>query len=145
MAGSEIDTGQPPLEAPDDGLLQIGELADRVGLSLRTVRYYEEMGLVTPERRTDGGFRLFTQTHVDRLLMIKRMKPIGFSIQEMGQVLDARDTLQDTAADAAARADARGRLAEFAQLADARYRKTAARLEQSADLPRILDAESTAP
>src|SRR3954464_6291991 len=94
-------------EAVDEGtatgdLLQIGELADRVALSLRTVRYYEEMGLVTPERRTDGGFRLFTQAHVDRLLMIKRMKPIGFSIQEMGDVLEARDALHapDTAPEA---------------------------------------------
>lgn len=41
-------------------LLQIGEVAEAIGLSLRTVRYYEQMGLISPERRSQGGFRLYT-------------------------------------------------------------------------------------
>src|SRR4051812_28332313 len=78
-----------PTTAPP--LLQIGEVAERVGLSLRTVRYYEEQGLLTPESRTAGGFRLFSEEQVDRLLLIKQMKPLGFSVQEMCDLLDARD------------------------------------------------------
>ena len=54
-------------------LLQIGEVADRVGLSLRTVRYYEEQGLLTPASRTSGGFRLYSEAQVDRLALIKQM------------------------------------------------------------------------
>jgi MerR family copper efflux transcriptional regulator len=72
-------------------LLRIGEVAERVGLSLRTVRYYEEMGLVAPEKRTDGGFRLYSEAQVDRLELIKHMKPLGFTVQQMCDLLEARD------------------------------------------------------
>lgn len=75
-------------------LHQIGEVADRVGLSLRTVRYYEEEGLVRPSDRTDGGFRLYGDEEVTRLEVIKQMKPLGFSLQEMRELLDARDVLE---------------------------------------------------
>jgi DNA-binding transcriptional MerR regulator len=67
-------------------LLQIGEVADRVGLSLRTVRYYEEVGLVAPSARSDGGFRLYSDDDVERLLLIKRMKPLGLTLEEMGEL-----------------------------------------------------------
>ena len=73
---------------------QIGEVASRVGLSLRTVRYYEEAGLVRPSQRTDGGFRLYGEEEIERLQLVKQMKPLGFSLQEMGQLLKARDQLQ---------------------------------------------------
>jgi DNA-binding transcriptional MerR regulator len=73
---------------------QIGEVASRVGLSLRTVRYYEEAGLVRPSQRTDGGFRLYGEEEIERLLLVKQMKPLGFSLQEMRQLLKARDQLQ---------------------------------------------------
>jgi MerR family copper efflux transcriptional regulator len=72
---------------------QIGEVADRVGLSLRTVRYYEEQGLVRPAQRTDGGFRLYREEEIVRLELIKKMKPLGFTVQEMRRLLDARDHL----------------------------------------------------
>lgn len=71
--------------------LHIGEVADRVGISLRTVRYYEEQGLFQPAGRTDGGFRLYTEAQVDRLLFIKQMKPLGFTVEEMRDLLTARD------------------------------------------------------
>lgn len=101
----------------NDAMLQIGQLADRVGLSLRTVRYYEEAGLVMPARRTDGGFRLYTDDHVKRLEVIKHMKPLGFTLDEMRQLLDARDTLNDQTASSDARNDAREQLAAFATTA----------------------------
>lgn len=99
-----------------DANLHIGEVAERVGLSLRTVRYYEEQGLIAPEGRTEGGFRLYTDEHVDRLLLIKHMKPLGFSIQEMRELLDARDALKTLSPDDASYADA---LASFSGFADA--------------------------
>jgi DNA-binding transcriptional MerR regulator len=72
---------------------QIGEVAERVGLSLRTVRYYEESGLLTPTGRTAGGFRLYDDDVVDRLLVIRKMKSLGFTLEEMRSLLSVRDEL----------------------------------------------------
>ena len=72
----------------DPELLQIGDVAERVGLSLRTVRYYEELGLVSPSARTDGGFRLYAERDIQRLLALKRMKGLGLSLEEMGELAD---------------------------------------------------------
>lgn len=80
--------------AEPDPTLHIGEVAERVGLSLRTVRYYEEQGLFAPAGRTEGGFRLYTQEQVDRLLLIKQMKPLGFTVAQMNELLAARDELE---------------------------------------------------
>lgn len=73
--------------------MQIGEVAERTGLSLRTIRYYEEVGLVRPSARTQGGFRLYTEPDVARLNLIKRMKPLGFSLDETRDLLRALDDL----------------------------------------------------
>lgn len=77
---------------------QIGEVTERVGLSFRTVRHYDEAGLVVPSGRTAGGFRLYTDDDIDRLALIKRMKPLGFSLEEMRELLALRDRLVSTAA-----------------------------------------------
>jgi MerR family transcriptional regulator, copper efflux regulator len=69
------------------GLLQIGQVAERTGLSLRTIRFYEENGLVRPTSRTGGGFRLYSEDDLARLEMIKRMKPLGFTLGEMQELL----------------------------------------------------------
>jgi len=78
--------------------MHIGELAERTGLSLRTLRHYDDVGLVSASARTEGGFRLYTQDDYDRLILIRRMKPLGFSLQEMAEllrVIDAMDTAPD--------------------------------------------------
>ena len=46
------------------------------------------VGLVPPSARTDGGFRLYTETDVERLLLIRRMKPLGFTLEEMAELLE---------------------------------------------------------
>ncbi|AXB48351.1 MerR family transcriptional regulator [Amycolatopsis albispora] len=71
--------------------MQIGEVAERTGLSLRTIRYYEEVGLVVPSARSQGGFRLYTEPDIDRLQLIKRMKPLGFQLEEMRDLLAILD------------------------------------------------------
>lgn len=102
-------------------LHQIGEVADLVGLSLRTVRYYEEVGLLSAPARTEGGFRLYGSEHIDQLLLIKQMKPLGFSIEEMRTVFDARETLANSTS-ARKRAEASEVLESFAELAGERCR-----------------------
>lgn len=74
--------------AEDTRLLQIGEAAERVGLSLRTVRYWEEVGLVTPSARSIGRFRLYSEADVERLLLLKQMKPLGLTLEEMRELAD---------------------------------------------------------
>ncbi|MER6591002.1 MerR family transcriptional regulator [Micromonospora purpureochromogenes] len=79
--------------------MQIGEAAERVGLSIRTIRHYEEVGLIVPSARSEGGFRLYTEADLDRLAVVKRMKPLGFTLDEMRDllaVLDALDTATGT-------------------------------------------------
>lgn len=73
--------------------MQIGEVAARTELSLRTIRHYEETGLVTPSARSQGGFRLYTEADVARLMVIRRMKPLGFTLEEMRGLLKATDLL----------------------------------------------------
>lgn len=73
--------------------MQIGEVAARTELSLRTIRHYEETGLVIPTARSQGGFRLYTEADVARLTVIRRMKPLGFTLDEMRALLEATDRL----------------------------------------------------
>ncbi|MEU5621248.1 MULTISPECIES: MerR family transcriptional regulator [Streptomyces] len=75
--------------------MQIGEVAARTELSLRTIRHYEETGLVAPSARSRGGFRLYTEADVARLMVVRRMKPLGFSLDEMRDLLEAVDRLDD--------------------------------------------------
>lgn len=67
--------------------MHIGELAERTGLSLRTIRHYDEVGLLPATARTDGGFRVYSDDDFDRLMVIKQMKPLGFSLEEMADIL----------------------------------------------------------
>lgn len=86
--------------------LQIGVVATRTELSIKTIRHYDEVGVVMPSARSAGGFRLYTTDDVDRLLAIRRMKPLGFSLDEMRQLLDTLDTLNSPTATIAQRAEA---------------------------------------
>ncbi|MBF6619136.1 MAG: MerR family transcriptional regulator [Patulibacter sp.] len=117
--------------ASPDETHQIGEVAERVGLSLRTVRYYEEQGLVVPQARTEGGFRLYTERQVDRLFLVKKMKPLNFTLDEMRTLFAARDALRDPDAAPDAQAQARETIAAFAADAEKRTAKMRKMLAQS--------------
>lgn len=80
------------------GTMHIGELAERTGLSLRTLRHYDEIGLVSASGRTEGGFRLYTDSDYDRLILIRRMKPLGFTLEEMTELLAVIDALPGASA-----------------------------------------------
>ena len=76
------------------GLMQIGDVAARTGLSLRTVRHYEDVGLLPVAERSPGGFRLYTEDAVERLLVVKQMKPLEFPLEQMRELLEAVDELR---------------------------------------------------
>jgi DNA-binding transcriptional MerR regulator len=89
---------QKKTETGDGGrLLQIGDVADRVGLSLRTVRYWDEIGLVRPSARSQGGFRLYAEGDIDRLFLLKVMKPLGLTLEEMGELADLVESSESLA------------------------------------------------
>ncbi len=75
-------------------MMHIGELAERTELSLRTIRHYDEIGLLKPSGRTEGGFRLYTEGDYARLMLIRRMKPLGFPLEDMSELLRIIDTLK---------------------------------------------------
>ncbi|SCG62250.1 MerR family transcriptional regulator [Micromonospora halophytica] len=94
MSSTLRDTGPQHNCGPAGGrLMQIGEAADRVGLSIRTIRHYEDAGLIVPSARSEGGFRLYTEPDLDRLAVVKRMKPLGFTLDEMRDLLGVLDAL----------------------------------------------------
>lgn len=70
---------------------KVGELARRTGLSVRTLHYYDEIGLLSPSQRTDGGHRLYTAGDVVRLQQIKSLRQLGFGLREVKECLDRPD------------------------------------------------------
>jgi DNA-binding transcriptional MerR regulator len=80
-------------ELGSEGLRQIAQLVDITGLSLRSIRSYEDQGLLHAVGRTKGGFRLYDDATLDRLRLIMKMKPLGFGVEDMRRLLDACSTL----------------------------------------------------
>jgi len=67
---------------------KIGQLAGLVGVSTRTIRYYEEIGLLNSIRRLEGGERVYTDQDYQRLKFIKRLKHLGLTLTEMHELED---------------------------------------------------------
>lgn len=77
----------PTATEPD--LLRIQEVAAETGLTTRTIRYYEELGLLKPAARSEGSYRLFDPDDLERLRFIKGLRDdAGFSLAEIGQLLE---------------------------------------------------------
>lgn len=74
---------------------RVGEVAGRLGVSPRTIKYYEELGLVEPEGRSQGGFRLYGEREIERLERILRLKRIGYSLSAIRELLAVRDAARE--------------------------------------------------
>lgn len=92
--GNETET-----TASSGSLMHIGEVAERTGLSVKTIRDYDAAQVLHPSGRTDGGFRLYSEDDVARLLMVRRMKPLGFSLGEASILVDAVTMLDEAQPD----------------------------------------------
>ncbi|MDZ7965091.1 MAG: heavy metal-responsive transcriptional regulator [Nostoc sp. DedSLP03] len=75
----------------DKKLLLIGQVTDLTGIPIRTIRYYESLGLINSLRRTEGGFRQFSLDVLTRLAFIKRAQNLGLSLEEIGSILQVYD------------------------------------------------------
>ena len=116
--------------------MHIGELAERAEMSLRTIRHYDEVGLLVPSGRTSGGFRVYTEQDLERLLVIRRMKPLGFTLDEMAELLRVVDGLAAQDPDDAPALAAR--LDEFLVDARARHAKLVERAGMAEEFIRTL-------
>lgn len=69
-------------------LMKIGDLAKRAGVTVRTVRYYEELGLLSPSETSPGGFRLYSEAALRKLHFVKRFKELDFPLEEIQRLID---------------------------------------------------------
>jgi MerR family copper efflux transcriptional regulator len=127
-------------QSVEGSVMHIGEVATRTELSLRSLRHWEEVGLLTPSGRTDGGFRLYTESDVDKILVIRRMKPLGFSLDEMKAVMSDLEVLDDPAADEPARSSAHERLAAVSRDAAERRQRLVRQLDMADEFIGLLAA-----
>jgi DNA-binding transcriptional MerR regulator len=67
--------------------MRIGELAEQAGVTPRTIRYYEVLGLLGPSEREGQGFRYYTETELTRLKKIDVLKQLGLTLEEIGEVI----------------------------------------------------------
>lgn len=67
-----------------------GEVADRAGVNRETVRYYEQRGLIPEPPRTDGDYRIYNESYVERIRFIKRAQELGFTLKETKELLTLR-------------------------------------------------------
>ena len=71
--------------------LTVGELAQQTGLTIRTLRYYDEIGLLKPSLHTEAGYRVYTTTDLGRLQQVLLLRQLGFSLAEVRRCLDDHD------------------------------------------------------
>ncbi len=70
--------------------MQIGDFAHKAGVSVRAIRYYEELGMIRPESHSNGGFRLYGYENLKRIQVINFLKDLGLSLTEIRQILLAK-------------------------------------------------------
>lgn len=116
----------------------IGEAAERTGLTQRTIRYYEELGLLSPPGRTQGDFRLFSEGDLKRLEEIGRLKQLlGFSLAEIRKIVEGEEVLGQLRSEYKATEDAARRLElldNAMQLTDAQLALIEAKMSQMQEL-----------
>lgn len=79
-------------DAPSGARYQIGEVAERTGVTQRTLRFYEEKGLLPPPERMEGGFRLYSDADVERINSIRSMQSLlGLTLAEIKEMVEAEE------------------------------------------------------
>ncbi|CAL9598932.1 MerR family transcriptional regulator [Streptomyces sp. enrichment culture] len=130
-----------------DGTWSIGELAERAGTTVKTVRFYSELGLLPETSRSAGGHRRYGPGALDRLLLIRSLRGLDLPVAEVGRVLDREDAMDGALEDAVA-----VKLRELgSRMAQLRWREAALLLvrdcpaEERADRLRLIGALDSPP
>ena len=112
----------PSAAGAESGTYQIGDVADKVTLSLRTTRFYAEAGILAAVGEDGAGAPLYDEEAIDRLLLIKKMKPLGFALEEMRSLIDLRDEATSDGIASDRRAELLDRLQTWITLAEEKLR-----------------------
>jgi DNA-binding transcriptional MerR regulator len=124
------------------GYLQIGEAAERAQLTQRTLRYYEEKGLLAPPTRMEGGFRLYSPEDIERIDRIRQMKDLlGFSLAEIKDMIEADDVRLQMRAEWRTDADTAEKAAKVRRAREATLQQIAmldTKMEKMAEMRRTL-------
>lgn len=75
----------------ENNRLFIGDLSKRTGVPVKTIRYYEDLGLLDKPKRTGSDYRVYTQKDVDKLLFIKKAKELGLKLSEIKTIINRAD------------------------------------------------------
>lgn len=67
--------------------LRIGEVAERAGVTVPTIRYYERIGLLRKAARSQSGYRRYPETIIEELSLVRKAQALGFSLEEIGSIL----------------------------------------------------------
>ena len=89
----------PSKTVPDNGRFTRGQLSDRAGCNIETIRYYEHIGLLPPPPRSQGGHRIYRQSDFKRLVFIRRSRELGFTLDEVRDLLRLVDSHKYTCAE----------------------------------------------
>ena len=125
------------------GRYHIGAVAAMTELSHQTLRHWDEVGLVTPSGRSEGGFRLYSDFDVQRLLIVRRMKPLEFTLEEMVRLLDSLDCIHDATATTAEKAAAADFVRQCHRRAEESIAKQRKRRMYAEELTEVLARESS--
>ncbi len=99
--------------------ISIREAAERTGLTQRTLRYYEELGLLKPPARVSGGQRLYSPEDIARIKQVRRLKELlNFSLDEIKTVVDAEEAKQHLRADVKAERSLKRKLKQMREAAE---------------------------
>src|SRR3990172_1428516 len=94
MSGDMTHRRTPTAATEEEPYLQIGEVAERTKVTQRTLRFYEEKGLLKPPSRMEGGFRLYSEADIQRVEQIKRLQQLlGFALAEIKEMVEAEEVL----------------------------------------------------
>ena len=148
----KMTSAQLPTPAPR--LLRINEVSAETGLTTRAIRYYEEMGLLEPAARSEGDYRLYDASDLDRLAFIRSLRDdAGFSLAQIGQLLEddaARErnrerfrTTGDPAERRAIVVDARERVERQIAILEAKAARLATMIDEARARWQHLDAHLT--
>jgi len=138
---SPIVTTRHPRGNPEsEPYLQIGEVAERTGVTQRTLRFYEEKGLLKPPARMEGGFRLYSEEDVRRIERIKRLRhALGVSLDEIREMVEAEEEKLQLQAESSGHLDPAERRQKLARALAVTEQQCALIRQKSEQLRALLD------